>query len=197
MTHWGPLYWYVLHSITFYYDKKNIDLTFNIIKFFHIIIPTCGNCFNKDDDKLFNLSFDIIDKMSSYELFKWSIDIHNEINKKLNKKIFDDESATINIQQLDIDKLYQAFLGFIIMNIPIKNILQNNEKEIHLQNLICKLCQLFYNITDNISYIILIRNLYQYENLIRIRRNDIIDFFHIHEYLVKGSQYFIRNNIIS
>ena len=86
---WGPSIWSFLHTITIidYEDKpfgpgnmmynKNI---IEIIKSIGNIIP-CKSCLNILNDELKLL--DNLDLNESNILFKWSVDLHNKVNKKL------------------------------------------------------------------------------------------------------------------
>ena len=87
---WGPGAWTFLHSITLYYP---INPT-NEQKIYHkdffenlqniLPCPTCAKHY-QENLKKFNLDEAL---ESKDKLTKWLIDMHNEVNKKNNKRIY-------------------------------------------------------------------------------------------------------------
>lgn len=116
---WGPIFWYVLHSFTQSLTQSNRIEYKNIISQYPLIIPcpTCSYHF-ADMIKKYPIKTDTYDN-----LFEWGVNVHNIVNKRLNKK-----QMTIN----NAKKLYET---------------QINHKKIiiYLQYLIT-----FINIDDNI-----------------------------------------------
>ena len=92
---WGPSAWTFLHTITLNYptnpndeDKSNHKLFFNNLK---TIIP-CEKCAIHYKENLNKYPLEAA--LESKELLvKWLIDIHNEVNKKNNKKIYSYEEV--------------------------------------------------------------------------------------------------------
>lgn len=81
---WGPALWKVLHDRTIEYSM-DIESEKRWIKIFHSWIP-CGVCKDHFTEILNEFPVDLSSK-ESYK--KWAIDIHNIVNKKLNKPIFE------------------------------------------------------------------------------------------------------------
>jgi hypothetical protein len=85
---WGPSAWTFLHSITFQYpeypsdiDKQKYYTFFNSLK--NVLpCPICREHYNN------NIETIPIRLDSRTELIEWLIDIHNEINRMNNKKIY-------------------------------------------------------------------------------------------------------------
>lgn len=85
---WGPKLWFMLHTISFNYpDNPSFDDMKYHQDFFEIlvhIIPcaTCANHYSeyisKNPPKL----------SSKKDLIKWTIDLHNNVNQRLGKKIY-------------------------------------------------------------------------------------------------------------
>jgi len=83
---WGPQLWSVLHSITFNYPiEPSIEVINHHRTFLHSlknVIP-CETC-----------SFELIEYIDSYppeleskpEFINWMIDLHNNVNRKLDKR---------------------------------------------------------------------------------------------------------------
>ena len=87
---WGPGAWTFLHTITLNYpenptndDKYNHKEFFNNLK---NVIP-CPNCREHYDINLQKYPINVALE-SREKLVKWLIDIHNEVNKKNNEKIY-------------------------------------------------------------------------------------------------------------
>lgn len=80
---WGPILWKVLHDRTNQYSM-DIDSENRWIKIFQSWIP-CGICKNHFIKIINELPVDLSSK-ESYK--RWAIDIHNIVNKSLNKPIW-------------------------------------------------------------------------------------------------------------
>lgn len=127
---WGPHAWIFLHTITLaypqnptYVDKSNYKLFFNNLG---SILP-CDKCkiHYKENLQTFPLTDDILD--SKDKLVKWLINIHNNVNKRNNKKMMSYDSV--------LDKYYHMykpksnymylvyFVVFILLLIGIKKLL--------------------------------------------------------------------------
>lgn len=85
---WGPPAWKFLHTITFQYPESPTDLDkqkyytfFNSLK---NVLP-CPNCKEHYSENFENISIRL---ESREDLIEWLIDIHNEVNKKNNKRIY-------------------------------------------------------------------------------------------------------------
>lgn len=91
--HWGPYLWGFIHSITII-DFENNEMynnnVKNILKELKECLP-CPKC--KDTYKKYLDRLDAIDLTKSMVLFYWSVDLHNEVNKKLNKPEWSYEMA--------------------------------------------------------------------------------------------------------
>ena len=85
---WGPRLWFFLHTISFNYpDNPSFDDMKNHQEFYEnlVHIIPCATCathyaeyINKNPPKLTN----------KHDLIKWTIDLHNNVNKRLGKKIY-------------------------------------------------------------------------------------------------------------
>lgn len=82
---WGSYLWGFIHTITiidFENNKEYNDKTKEQLVNIRDCIPCykCKNLYKEYLEKLDNL-----DMTKSLVLFYWSVDLHNEVNKKLNK----------------------------------------------------------------------------------------------------------------
>lgn len=85
---WGNPGWTFLHTITFQYPESPTDLDkqkyytfFNSLK--NVLpCPTCKEHYNENFENI------PIRLESREDLIEWLIDIHNEVNKKNNKRIY-------------------------------------------------------------------------------------------------------------
>jgi len=85
---WGPPGWTFLHTVTFQYPENPTDLDkqkyytfFNSLK---NVLP-CPNCREHYHENFENIPIRL---ESREDLIEWLIDIHNEVNKKNNKRIY-------------------------------------------------------------------------------------------------------------
>ena len=85
---WGPPGWIFLHTVTFQYPENPTDLDkqkyytfFNSLK---NVLP-CPNCREHYRENFENIPIRL---ESREDLIEWLIDIHNEVNKKNNKRIY-------------------------------------------------------------------------------------------------------------
>jgi len=95
---WGPKLWFMIHTIALnfpnnptYQDKRSYEEFYNSLKY---IIP-CDKCRIHYTQRLKRMP--IINHLdNSNTLFRYTIDLHNQVNKSLNKKIYSyEEVATI------------------------------------------------------------------------------------------------------
>jgi hypothetical protein len=92
---WGPPAWKFLHSVPTNYplnpttqDKEQYKLFFEQLCY---VLPCIDCCFNYQKELKLN---NIDDALESREkLFKWVVDLHNSVNKRLNKKEMSLEKA--------------------------------------------------------------------------------------------------------
>ena len=111
---WGPCTWYYLHYLALNYNPKLKQNYISLIKFFHKSIP-CIICKNNFTNKL--KRFPINQFINNKEdFFKWTILIHNDINRRNYKR-------TYNVE--DAKKLYQNYNKNKILNF-LKNFCSSN-----------------------------------------------------------------------
>lgn len=104
---WGPYGWKFMHMVALAYpnnptdeEKKNYKIFFTILG---NILP-CQMC--ADHYKKNLIEFPLTDYILSTKdtLLKWTIDIHNIVNKSIGKKIIDYDDAIILIKNNFVDK---------------------------------------------------------------------------------------------
>jgi hypothetical protein len=87
--HWGPKLWSYIHTITIVNNndrKENQKAHEHIITILHSItsVIPCPKCVH--GYKLFLERLIYLDLSQPMILFYWSVDLHNYVNSKLNKK---------------------------------------------------------------------------------------------------------------
>tara|TARA_B100000945_G_C20232620_1_gene526034 strand:+ start:234 stop:668 length:435 start_codon:yes stop_codon:yes gene_type:complete len=96
---WGPSGWTYLHTTTFAYpesptntEKKNM---YNFLFYFARVIPcqTCRIDFTNYIDKTLTERENSDNLNNKKKLIHFMIDAHNEVNKKLNKRIYSYEEV--------------------------------------------------------------------------------------------------------
>lgn len=79
---WGPSTWYVIHILGYTYNEDNIDQYKRFFDIFKKLIP-CQHC-KKDYNNYIELI--PIDLSNKKNFIKWTSNLHNYVNRKLNKK---------------------------------------------------------------------------------------------------------------
>ena len=100
---WGKHFWYTIHFIALDYpenpnneDKRDFQMFFENL---HKVIP-CYKCSINYVKHLKERPLENRDLENNEKLFRWTVDIHNIVNKNLNKKQMSYEDAW---------KVYQNF----------------------------------------------------------------------------------------
>lgn len=91
--HWGTYLWSYIHTICIIDFQNNTEYVEKTIKNLielkdAIPCPKCINLYTIYLEKLCR-----IDKKESMVLFKWSVDLHNEVNQKIGKNQWSYEDA--------------------------------------------------------------------------------------------------------
>lgn len=91
--HWGHHLWGYIHTICIIDCGNNSELADktikNLIELTHAI--PCPKCIHLYSDHLQKL--ETIDKAESMVLFKWSVELHNAVNRKMRKSEMSYEDA--------------------------------------------------------------------------------------------------------
>jgi hypothetical protein len=92
---WGPYLWGFIHTITIIdlgceENEKHNKNALDVLNGLQNCIP-CLKCRDKYARQLELLQD--LDLKEKLVLFRWSVDLHNEVNKKLNKKQISYETA--------------------------------------------------------------------------------------------------------
>lgn len=116
---WGSSAWRFLHIISLNYpntpglsDKNDYK---NFLFYFSKVIP-CDKCRFHFDKLLSETNLNLI-LSSKEEFFKWTVDIHNSVNLRLNKKQVSYEQAlmdTLSSRRLS-DKIIYFFELFLLV----------------------------------------------------------------------------------
>ena len=96
---WGREAWHFIHYVALNYPDVPTDETKRKYKFFFELLPYvlpcpfCGNHFLENLEKL------PIRLGSKKELFEWTIDMHNEVNKSNEKDVLTYEQALVELNK--------------------------------------------------------------------------------------------------
>ena len=93
---WGRSLWEFLHTITIVDYQNNEMFNKNVLKNLMVVadIIPCRHCaehYNKFLERL-----DSVDLTKSMVLFYWTVDLHNDVNKRLGKNTWTYEQAINN-----------------------------------------------------------------------------------------------------
>jgi len=105
---WGPTFWKMLHFVILAYphnptyeDKANIQ---NFFYNFQHVIP-CEKCRNNFKNHLVNHPLDEHALSSKTQLMLWLINVHNDVNIMLHKKVMPIGEAMDKINKLNSNSL--------------------------------------------------------------------------------------------
>ena len=133
---WGPDFWGLLHFISIKYpnnpnetDKKKIC---NLIKAIPYVVP-CAKCSKHFQNNLHKNPLDYSDISSKNKFVTWFVDLHNVVNKFLNKSIFSQKEAQEYIDFLSKEN-YFKYLKKVISYIESE--VKNNMDLFKSQNII-------------------------------------------------------------
>tara|TARA_B100000963_G_C22629305_1_gene674047 strand:- start:169 stop:591 length:423 start_codon:yes stop_codon:yes gene_type:complete len=92
---WGPGAWTFLHYIALAYPENPSKKDKENYKHFFMNLQNVLPCQKCSEHYGINLQKYPLDQSldNHQNLFRWTVDIHNEVNKKLNKKIYSFEEA--------------------------------------------------------------------------------------------------------
>jgi hypothetical protein len=90
---WGPVIWNFIHTISIIDFLENEIYVNQVKKYLQSVfnILPCEHCC--ETYKIWIDKLDTIDINERMVLFKWSVDLHNEVNQKLNKQTLTYEQA--------------------------------------------------------------------------------------------------------
>jgi hypothetical protein len=99
---WGPIFWHTIHIVALGYPKKPTYTDKKCAKEFYesfaVLLP-CGQCRQHYIDHLKkNPLTPFLDTRG--DLFKWTVMIHNEVNKMLNKPIWTEQEIISYYERL-------------------------------------------------------------------------------------------------
>jgi hypothetical protein len=98
---WGPYAWKFLHIVALAYpNNPSEEKKIKYLQFYTVLgdILPCSICSNHYKEMLINFPLNDIVLSCRENLLKWTIDIHNEVNKSLNKKVLTYDEAIILIK---------------------------------------------------------------------------------------------------
>tara|TARA_B100001989_G_C24392063_1_gene389748 strand:- start:4 stop:537 length:534 start_codon:yes stop_codon:yes gene_type:complete len=118
---WGSYAWYYLHYLALNYNPELKKNYINLIRNFHKTIP-CIICKNNFGIKL--KKFPINNYLKNKEdFFKWTVLIHNDINKKTYKKIYSvDEAKKLYINNYNKNNILLFLQNFYKSNFKRNNL---------------------------------------------------------------------------
>lgn len=114
---WQPVTWIVFHHITRNYKEEYRQQYINFFETFKTIIP-CKICRTHYNENLNKQGMMIDQNINSNNIFNWTIDLHNNVNKKNNKTQWSYERANKYYSQNKMnDNLIKLFvIEYIKMN---------------------------------------------------------------------------------
>lgn len=111
-SYWGPSLWMFLHLIAYVYDPSIKNNTDNYIGFYKYLgkVILCMYC-KKDYNHIITEDPNLAIEINKNKIFKdnitlstWTVDMHNHVNKKLNKDIVDDFDGLMKTYEKYVEK---------------------------------------------------------------------------------------------
>lgn len=123
---WGPKAWFFIHNIALTYTPKDRDKFKIFFSTLGDVLP-CTVCRNHYKENLVNAELEK-GLNSNIDLFRWTVDMHNKVNKLQNKRVISYEEA---LQSMNSEyHSSNEYLVFIIIGL-ILFVLYFNKKYFH------------------------------------------------------------------
>lgn len=121
---WGPYTWYLLHNLSFTWEKRKINLYH---KFFNLLKETipCYTCYTNFKKKLSRPNFAIHRNCSDKDkMVQWIINLHNEVNRSKGTRAYSlEEVKSLYLKNGKIifnNKLVLIFIKeFVVYNMTL------------------------------------------------------------------------------
>jgi hypothetical protein len=124
---WGPKFWYTWHSVALGYPDNPTDLDKENYKNFYIyfsyVLP-CEACSKDSYSRIKSVDWNNV-LTSRKNLIKWTYNYHNDINIKLDKKIFENKNFKDNMLSKKLTNNYLEYFIIIILILYILYLLNN------------------------------------------------------------------------
>ena len=91
-TTWQPLSWFIFHTLALNYNDKYQEHYKFFFESFTKIIP-CKICRNHYIQNINKEKMSISDNINKDNIFNWTVDLHNSVNKLNHKKVWSYEEA--------------------------------------------------------------------------------------------------------
>ena len=113
---WGPAAWLLIHSAALAYSEENptVKVRNNYRKFFESLVDVlpCVYC-RKHYTERFDMTSLNNALDSRVKLFRWTVDLHNEVNKSIGKPTYSYLEALKSLQEK-----YDKPSGFRALKVP-------------------------------------------------------------------------------
>ena len=125
---WQPLTWYVFHTIALNYNSEYKDQYVKFFNTFKIIIP-CSECKDHYNKNISNKpEMYIENNINEERFFNWTVDLHNLVNKKIQKSQWSyDQAKEYYIKHNFNNQKYKLFILEYVKNNFKKNPIKTNE----------------------------------------------------------------------
>jgi hypothetical protein len=124
MTEWQRITWIFFHTVTLNYNDNYKNEYVNFFDTLKVIIP-CSICRNHYNGNLNKDHLRIENNINGDRIFKWTVDLHNEVNKMHHKKIWTYEEAEAYYRNHNFNN---KVLKFFLLEYIKKNFKKGPEK---------------------------------------------------------------------
>jgi Erv1 / Alr family len=126
---WGPSFWTFFHLVSLNYPNnptdKDIEMAKLLVKSIYYILP-CSLCKQHYYSNIQRNPLRSGDLTSKDDFIEWFIDLHNVVNKMLNKKHISDEEGIKKVKSLNIN--YKSLFSKVLNFIQVSNLDRKSKK---------------------------------------------------------------------
>lgn len=134
---WGPVFWKFMHVASYNYPDKPTDMDKSMMKKIigsYIYLIPCPSCRKHFIEKLQKTPLKLVHLKSKESVMRWVINIHNDVNKSLGKRIIQIDTAMKIVKKFMENNQYLHYLDRMLYycqySIPQKQMLPFNKKKI-------------------------------------------------------------------
>jgi len=138
MTEWQRITWVVFHTLALSYNENYKEHYITFFNTLQTIIP-CRMCRNHYITNISKDGMHIEENMNSENIFNWTIDLHNKVNKMHSKKIWGHDEARSFYQK---NGFSNELLKMFILEYTKTNFKKKPEKTQQLMTMIRSLAYL-------------------------------------------------------
>lgn len=109
---WGPFAWYIIHSLAYHYIDNQREKYVQFYRSLQQVLP-CEVCRNHYGSMIARAQYVPESNTGRETIHQWTVNMHNEVNRRLNKRVVSIQESTQLYQTIDHNRIY-VFLDLMI-----------------------------------------------------------------------------------